>query len=79
MVSSKGVAIGVFLKYLALILICLQAFSIRLFSVVKYESVIHEVSGAASAPGPGRRLRDAMAPFFGPIALGGAPLGLGPR
>jgi hypothetical protein len=34
--------IGSFIKYLALILICVQAFSIRLFSVVKYESVIHE-------------------------------------
>lgn len=29
-------------KLLALILICVMAFSIRLFSVVKYESVIHE-------------------------------------
>ncbi|CAI7803441.1 unnamed protein product [Closterium sp. NIES-54] len=27
---------------LALILICVMAFSIRLFSVIKYESVIHE-------------------------------------
>ncbi len=29
-------------KYLALVGICILAFSIRLFSVVKYESVIHE-------------------------------------
>jgi dolichyl-diphosphooligosaccharide---protein glycosyltransferase len=29
-------------KYLALFAICVLAFSIRLFSVVKYESVIHE-------------------------------------
>lgn len=29
-------------KYLALVGICVLAFSIRLFSVVKYESVIHE-------------------------------------
>lgn len=30
------------LRGLALLLICVMAFSIRLFSVVKYESVIHE-------------------------------------
>lgn len=30
------------LKYLALACICVLAFSIRLFSVVNYESVIHE-------------------------------------
>jgi hypothetical protein len=52
MLSSKGAGIGAFIKYLALILICVQAFSIRLFSVVKYESVIHEVRGARSWRGP---------------------------
>ena len=29
-------------KYLAIVGICVLAFSIRLFSVIKYESVIHE-------------------------------------
>lgn len=29
-------------KYLALAGICVMAFSVRLFSVIKYESVIHE-------------------------------------
>lgn len=29
-------------KYLALVGICVLAFSVRLFSVIKYESVIHE-------------------------------------
>lgn len=34
--------LGPAVKYLTLILIVVWAFSIRLFSVVKYESVIHE-------------------------------------
>lgn len=35
-------AVAAVLSGLALMLICIMAFSIRLFSVVKYESVIHE-------------------------------------
>jgi hypothetical protein len=38
-------AAGYGLKALLLLLISVMAFSIRLFSVVKYESVIHEVPG----------------------------------
>lgn len=34
--------VGKFILALALLCICVLAFSVRLFSIVKYESVIHE-------------------------------------
>eukprot|EP00245_Coleochaete_scutata_P013789 TRINITY_DN5711_c1_g3_i1.p1 TRINITY_DN5711_c1_g3~~TRINITY_DN5711_c1_g3_i1.p1 ORF type:complete len:777 (-),score=168.48 TRINITY_DN5711_c1_g3_i1:459-2789(-) len=42
MAGKKENAIGTILCYFILLLICIMAFSIRLFSVIKYESVIHE-------------------------------------
>ena len=38
--SQKG--LGFLLELFTLLCICVMAFSIRLFSVLKYESVIHE-------------------------------------
>lgn len=43
---AKGRALGNVLVGFAMLAICLLASSVRLFSVIKYESVIHEfVSG----------------------------------
>lgn len=40
--SSGSNAVGTIVHAVTLLLICVMAFSVRLFSVVKYESVIHE-------------------------------------